>query len=94
MYIVPSKTLSIQVHVVQTQLVYLTTICGIKPSQADCKGAEIHCILILWPPVQFELHILLLTHVSWVDVLESIRRCSLTFLIRSQIAFMLTAYSL
>ena len=39
-----SKALLSQVHVVQRQLIYLTTVCGIRPGQVDCKGAEIHCI--------------------------------------------------
>ena len=38
-----SKALLSQVHVVQRQLIYLTTVCGIRPGQVDCKGAEIHC---------------------------------------------------
>ena len=38
-----SKALLSQVHVVQRQLIYLTTNCGIRPGQVDCKGAEIHC---------------------------------------------------
>ena len=34
----------VHMHVVQRQLIYLTTVCGIRPGQVDCKGAEIHCI--------------------------------------------------
>ena len=33
----------VHMHVVQRQLIYLTTVCGIRPGQVDCKGAEIHC---------------------------------------------------
>ena len=38
-----SKALFSQVHVVQSQFVYLTTVRGIKPGQVDCKDAEICC---------------------------------------------------
>ena len=37
---------NIIIHVVQRQLIYLTTVCGIRPGQVDCKGAEIHCSYI------------------------------------------------
>ena len=35
--VVPSKALFLQVHVVQRQLVYLTTICGISPARLIAK---------------------------------------------------------
>ena len=62
----------VHMHVVQRQLIYLTTICGIRLGQVDCKGAEIHCTSANMCSVFYKITGMLINHKHELDMTQII----------------------